>query len=377
LHPGLILVSGAPEVVWAKCQNADAKFQKLWESEAKKGHRIVGFAYKNLKSKISHLEPEHVSQLTWLGILVYDDPIRKGVKEVLEQARKEGIKIKLITGDYKETALAVGAQLGFKPSDVYSRVAPEEKLRIVKELQDKGEVVAMTGDGVNDAPALKKADIGIVVADASAVATETADMVLLDSNFATILAAVEEGRLIFANLVKVLYYLMAHAFAEVVVIAGSILLNLPLPMTAAQILWINLINDSWPTFALVLDPKDGHEGKRELFSPKTKLSVILISSLTGLMALVLFAVYRSQSLAFSMIAIAPLIFSFSIGSLKNLYLIGAAVIGFLLQILVLYVPAFQAIFHTRGLAFYEWGLVIGGSLLVVGVMELVKRYDRR
>ncbi len=373
LHPGLLLVSGAPEVVLAKCKNPDFK-EKTLIDEAKKGHRIVSFAYKKFNGK--RITDADIKDLTWLGILVYADPVRQGVKEVLDQARKEGIKIKLITGDYKETALAVGAKLGFKPQDIYSRVAPEEKLKIVRELQEKGEVVAMTGDGVNDAPALKKADIGIVVADASAVATETADMVLLDSNFATILAAVEEGRLIFSNLVKVLYYLMSHAFAEVVVISGSIVLNLPLPLTAAQILWINLINDSWPAFALILDPKDGRPAKRELFDRRTKWSVALISGLIGILALTLFYFSGSRSLAFSLVATAPLIFSFAIGSIKNLYLVAAALAGFGLQILVLYFAPFQQIFETAPLHLSDWLIILAAGAAIAGIMKLTA-YDRR
>lgn len=381
LHPAdsgqaFLFVSGAPEVVLGRCPGGAAKLKREWEAEAKKGHRIVGFAYKKIREKT--ISGKDINHLTWLGILVYEDPVRAGVKEVLAQARKEGIKVKLITGDYKETALAVGAKLGFAARDVYSRVEPQEKLNLVKKLQQEGEVVAMTGDGVNDAPALKKADIGIVVADASAVATETADMVLLDNNFATILAAVEEGRLIYANLTKVLYYLMAHAFAEVVLIAGSMALSLPLPLTAAQILWINLINDTGPALALILDPKDGHRViRRELLDKRTRLSVALISTLTGLTALALFYLYRSQSLTFALVATAPLVFSFTIGSLKNIYLLAAAAVGILLQILVLYLPAFQGIFNTRGLNLSQWLVVMAGSWLILIVMKLRERYARR
>ena len=372
LHPGLLFVSGAPEVIMDRCQMIDVRFQKEIKAEAMKGHRLVGFAYKNLESKISHLISADISQLTWLGVLVYDDPIRSGVKEVLDRARSEGIKVKLITGDYKDTAEAVARQLGIAKEDVYSRIDPQEKLKIVRQLQEQGEVVAMTGDGVNDAPALKKADIGIVVADASAVATETADMVLLDSNFGTILAAVEEGRLIFSNLKKVLYYLMANAFAEVVVITGSLVMNLPLPLTAAQILWINLVNDSWPTFALAVDPSVIIK-KRRLFDRQTQVSVALVSASTGLLALALFYFYRSQSLAFSLIAVAPLVYSLGIGSLKNLWLWLAVIVGLGLQFLVLYQPGLQLVFKTAALGINEWSLVLGGSLLIMVIMKYARR----
>lgn len=363
LHPGLLFVSGAPEVILSKCPGA--KLPPEFIIEAKQGHRLVGFAYK--KTSVMKID-----NLTWLGVLVYADPIRPGVKEVLDRARNEGIEVKLITGDYKETAEAVAGQLGIDPKDVYSRVNPQEKLKIVKELQEKGEVVAMTGDGVNDAPALKKADIGIVVADSAAVATETADMVLLDSNFATILAAVEEGRLIFSNIAKVLFYLMSNAFAEVTVILGSMWLNLPLPMTAAQILWINLVNDSWPAFALTVDSSVIAK-KRRLFDRQTQISVGLVSLSTGLLALVLFYVYRSQSLVFSLIAVAPLIYSLAIGSIKNLWLWLAVIAGFSLQILVLYQPGLQAVFKTSGLGVNEWLWVLGGSLAIMAIMKYARR----
>jgi Ca2+-transporting ATPase len=376
LHPGILFVSGAPEVLLGKSELEAHQRQAIIRrlaAEAKKGYRLVGFAYKKVsrsnRTTVSHRD---IKDLIWLGVLVYADPIRPGVKAVLDRARSEGIKVKLITGDYQETALAVAKQLGIAPGDVYSRIDPQEKLKIVKELQEQGEVVAMTGDGVNDAPALKKADIGIVVAEASAVATETADMVLLDSNLATILAAVEEGRLIFANLTKVLYYLMANAFVEVAVIAGSLAMNWPLPLTAAQILWINLVNDSWPTFALAVDPAAKIK-KRRLFDRQTQLSIALVSGVTGLLALILFSLYRSQSLVFTLIAVAPLIYSLAIGSLKNLWLWLAVAVGLSLQMLVLYQPGLQAVFKTSALGLQEWLLVAGGSVMIMVIMRYVRR----
>lgn len=373
LHPGRLFVSGAPEVILAKC--GLNRLPPEFAQEAKKGHRLVGFAYKNLKSKITHLESADVSQLTWLGALVFADPIRPGVKAVLERARDEGLKIKLVTGDYQETAEAVARELGIAKGDVFGRVDPQQKLKIVEELQAQGEVVAMMGDGVNDAPALKKADIGIVVAQASAVATETADMVLLDSNFATILTAVEQGRLIFANLIKVVLFLMADAFAEVIAVGGSLLLNLPLPLTAAQILWINLVNDSTPAFALALEAGDGRRVRRELLNRQTKISVAVASGLTGAIGLVLFYVFGSAVPVFTLIAVAPLGYSLVIGSVKNLFLLGSVGLGLLLQILVLYQPGLQLMFKTRGLTVTEWLAVLAAAVMITLGVKLT-RHDR-
>ncbi|MEK7514003.1 MAG: cation-transporting P-type ATPase, partial [Patescibacteria group bacterium] len=373
LYPGLLLVSGAPEVILAKCQISKAKFPmhlKEFKIEASKGHRLVGFAYKNIEAK--KIEEKEVKNLTWLGILVFDDPVRLGVKAALDDTRKMGIKIKVITGDFKETAEAVAGQLGIKPEDVYSRVTPQEKLKIVSQLQQQGEIVAMMGDGVNDAPALKKADIGIVVADASAVAQETADMVLLDSNFGTIAAAVEEGRGIFANISKVLFYLMANSLAEVVLILGSMLFNLPLPLTAAQILWINLVNDSWPAFALTVDLRRPKRISKILFGRQAQIAVVFISFLTGIIALALFYVFRSQALIFTVMAVAPLIYCFSIGSVKNIWLIAAVITGLMFQALVLYWPVLQTVFKTTALGGTEWLVVIGSGLAITAAMEIIK-----
>jgi len=280
----LLLVSGAPEML-VRRSDLSKKKQEEWlkkfHEEGEKGYRLVGFAYREIKKK--RFTDGDVKDLKCVGYLAFVDPVREGVKEALGAARRAGIKVKVITGDYRPTAEAVLRKLeigGKKLKEeqvmeghelekiteeelkerigkvvVFTRINPEQKLKIIQALQEKEEVVAMTGDGVNDAPALKKADIGVVVESASAVAKETADMVLLDSNFATIVAAVEEGRGIFVNLRKILLYLLSDAFAEVVLVLGSMVLGLPLPITAAQILWINLVDDGLPDFALTLEPK--------------------------------------------------------------------------------------------------------------------------
>ncbi len=422
----LLLVSGAPEEILDRCETSEERRKKWAErfvNEGKKGRRLVGFAFKEVsKDKVSDKD---IRGLRWVGSLVYEDPVRKGVEQALRQSKTAGIKVKVVTGDYRFTAEAVVNELkleegGLKPEQImegselvkisgeelkkkvdevvlFARTKPEQKLRIVQALQEKNEVVAMTGDGVNDAPAIKKADIGIVVEEASAVAKETADMILLDSNFETIVDAIEEGRGIFVNLKKIVLYLLSDAFAEVILVLGSIFSGLPLPITAAQILWINLVDDGLPDFALTLEPKPrdlmkhkpgGHD--RQLLDGEVKLLIGLVSTVSGLLALGLFYVYwrstgdlvLARTMSFTALAISTLLYVFSCKSLKkpiwqdnvfnNLWLIGAVMVGFSFQLMALYSPFLQKTLKTVGLGMREWLVVGVVSGLVIVMIEGVK-----
>ncbi|MFH2061898.1 MAG: HAD-IC family P-type ATPase, partial [Candidatus Beckwithbacteria bacterium] len=436
LHKGdkknLLLVSGAPEEILDRCETTKER-RKAWGErfvkEGKKGRRLVGFAFKEMPKEIrgetNRITDKDIKGLRWIGSLAYEDPVRVGVEKALRQTKSAGIKVKVITGDYRFTAEAVVNMLklepgGLKPEQImegtvlskisdeelkekideivlFCRTKPEQKLRIVQALQDKGEVVAMTGDGVNDAPAIKKADIGIVVEDASAVAKETADMVLLDSDFSTIVAAIEEGRGIFVNLKKIILYLLSDAFAEVILVLGSIFMGLPLPITAAQILWINLVDDGLPDFALTLEPKPDDlmkykpEGQdRQLLDMEVKLLIALISTVTAVLALVVFKFYLTttgdlrlaRSVTFAMLGVDSLLYVFSCKTLKeplwkeklfnNMWLVGAVLIGLVFQVIALYVPGLQVILKTVGLGVREWLVIIGASALVMGMIEGVK-----
>ena len=395
LHPGLLLVSGAPEVILAKCHNPNFKLQDL-TVEAKKSHRLVGFAYKKTEAKT--VSPDDIKDLIWLGVLVYEDPIRPGIKAVLTSAREAGIKVKLITGDYKETAVAVAKKLDIAAADVYSRVEPQQKLKIVEELQAQGEVVAMTGDGVNDAPALKKADIGIVVADASDVAKETADMVLLDNNFGTIVAAIEEGRMIQDNLRKVILYLLSDSFAEIIIVVLSIIAGSPLAVTASMILWINLVSDGLPNLALTVEPKEDNLLLRRprktlsLLSGEMKLMAGLISVVSAFLAFAAFWYYwqhpayglvPARSVAFSILGLNSLFYVWSVRSLsrpvwrdhwsKNPWLIGAVILGLGLQLTGIYTPLGRNLLGTTALDINEWLIVTSASLVMLVIVESFKR----
>ena len=409
LHPGLIFVSGAPEVLLGKCKMNNEKL-RIWEKKfdeyGEKGHRLVGFAYKELKNgKTKELKNKDLEDLDWLGILVYEDPVREGVKPALKECQQAGIKIKVITGDHTATALAVLKQLDLKIDPktqvmegkelekiskselkrrvediiLFTRTDPEQKLKIVEALKENGEVVAMMGDGVNDAPALKQADIGIVVGEASDVAKETADMVLLDSDFSTILHAVEEGRTIFENIKKVVLYLLSDSFTEVILIGGSLILGLPLPVTAVQILWVNLIEDTLPGISLAFEPGEKevmNESPRPRGTPlldrELKVLIFIIGISTDLILLALFYwllkgflhLHEIQTVMFVALGINSLFYIFACRSLRrpifkynflsNRFLVGSVLLGFILLGMAVYFPPFQVLLNTHPLGAVEW-----------------------
>ena len=437
LHPGILFLFGAPEVVLRKCKAQSAK-RKVWEQKfeeyGSKGYRLVGFATAETQNlaeaqKIfASLRPDarkrdrDSASLRFLGLLLYEDPVRPEVEQVLKECQTAGIKVKIITGDYLETSIAVLEKLGIKikkdeviegeelekisPEELkkridkivlFARTDPFQKLKIVQALKDNGEVVAMMGDGVNDAPALQTADIGIVVRESSEVAKETADIILLDSNFKTIVAAIEEGRGIFDNLRKIVLYLLADAFGELLVIFGALLVGLPLPLVAGQILWINLAADSLPDLALAVDPKRKglmrelpRNPKESLLNLEMKSLVFLVSLFAGISTLVIFSfmlrqtddLFLSRSLAFAVLGTNSLFYVFSCRSLRqpvwqtnifsNRWLLAGVLAGFFLLVIPFYLRPLQILLKTVPLRIGEWLIVLLLGLLVVGIIEGVK-----
>lgn len=424
-------LSGAPEVVLGLSVLSAAEGKKWTEQFTvlgNKGYRMVAMAMKKLPAKEVNqkIKRETIGGYKWLGLILFEDPVRGGVAESLQKAIKAGIGLKVITGDYKETAWACMRQVGLveggvdeelvvtgdelsklsgkekveriKEAVLFARTSPEQKLEIVISLQDSGATVAMMGDGVNDVPALKRADIGITVDNASDLAREVADLVLLDSNFQTILSAVEEGRGIFDNLRKVLLYLLSDSFAGIVVVVVSIFLGWPLPLLAAQILWINLISDGFPYMALTIEPKEGDLltrkpiGKMDPILDRKRLFLVgLISLSAGLLTLGGFF-YRyyilgdglvvSRTFAFAILGTCSLFYVFSCRSLekpiwqdnifKNPALIFAVGGGLLMQILAIYVPFSQKIFETVSLSFSDWLWVLVAGVLLIFLIEIIK-----
>ncbi len=423
-HNG-VYVKGAPEVLLS-LSHLSPKVQTEWLGSVKKiagrGLRTLALGY--IPGRVKKISPQTLNKLTFLGVLGIADPVRTGVKEAIKEAIQAGVTVKIITGDFRDTAAAVMREVGLpitnprqqivegkelsaltdnqlreKIKDVllFCRVTPAHKLAIVRALQATGEVVAMTGDGVNDAMALKSADIGIVVSGASDIARETADMVLLDSNFRTITAAVEEGRGIFANLRKVILYLLSDVFVEILLIAAAMLVRLPLPLTARQILWINLIDDGLPNLALTIDPTDPEimrSGPRDKYAPIVSRTMkILIALISVVTAALTFAVYVwaykttgdlhfAQTMTFTIVGVSSLMYIFSCRSLErsvfsralptNPWLWAAVVIGFALQLFALYHPWAQRIFNTYPLGLAEWIVVASVGILVIGIIETAK-----
>ncbi|MBI3290859.1 HAD-IC family P-type ATPase, partial [Candidatus Falkowbacteria bacterium] len=331
----------------------------------------------------------------------------------------------IVTGDHKLTAKAIVSELGLKVDeknilegsdldkisdddlvkkisaiDIYARVEPRHKLRIIKAWREKGEVVAMTGDGVNDAPALKAADIGIALGSGTDVAKETSDLILLDNNFKTIVAAVERGRVIFDNIRKVILYLLADAFSEIVLITGALILFLPLPILPAQIIWVNLIADGLPNLALTFEKGEKEvmadkprKKKEKILNKEMKTLIFIIGVTTDIILLGLFYILFNlnnqnilhiRTVIFAAIGIDSLIYVFSCRSLRhsvftknpfeNKYLIAAVIIGLFLQIIAVYHPYLQKIFETMPLTAADWLLVASLAVMKLIAIEISKHH---
>lgn len=423
----MIFVNGAPETLLqgtTLSENEKSKIYSAIDELTRQGKRVLGFARKEVSVDKQVLDyADAKSDLIWVGLLVFSDPVRAGVKEALEQARIAGIKIIVITGDYANTSefvlseleipvskneIITGDQLALlsaeelthhiKNTRLFARTTPDQKLLIVEALKKNGEIVAMIGDGVNDAPALHRSDIGVVVADASDVAKESADLVLLDSNFSTIIGAVEEGRVMFENIRKVILYLLCDAFGEIIVVLGGIVLGLPLPMTAVQILWINLVSDGFPNLALTVDPKRKdimyeapRPAKELLVNRKMVFLISFVSLLVGTIALLSFVyVYNStgdvvlaRSVTFITIGLNSLVYVFAVREPKkpfwknhifsNKYLIGAVFAGMVLQFLPFSSGVSRQFFGLNALTVYHWLVALGFSISVFLSIELFKK----
>lgn len=425
--PRTIFITGAPEILVGNStlsQKDKIKWLKLIEEWASRGLRLVAAASKKVSSGRSRLKEEDLNLISFLGLWALSDPVRPTVAPAFKAAQKAGIEIKVVTGDYQSTALAVMKKLNLKIENqeieaitgaefnqlsdqaldqkierikLFARMTPEQKLRLVERLKAKNRVVAIFGDGVNDALALKKADIGVVVGSASEVAQETADLILMDNNFQTALAAIEEGRGIFDNLRKVVLYLLSDAFTEMILIVGALLTRLPVPLTAAQILWINLVSDGFPNLALALDPKDPDLMKRKpvplqapIIDLEMKSLIGLISLATGFVSLGLYWFFLNQTndlalartVAMITVSIDSLFYVFSVSALsqsilainplRNPWLAPAVLAGLVLTAAAVYLPLFQDLLGTVALGPLEWGVALSAAFLVIILIEGVK-----
>ena len=418
-------LKGAPEIVLGMCETTPAEREGILaqvDAWAGEGLRTLGLAHR------PHGDLDDHRGYTWAGLVGMQDPLREGVLEAVAVAQGAGIGVKMITGDYRRTAERIAAGTGIlragddvlegealpglsdaqfpaavRRAAVFSRIRPHDKLRIVQALQAQGDVVAMIGDGVNDAPALKRSNIGVVVGAATDVARETADLVLLDSNFRTVVAAVEEGRVIFENIRKVVAYVLSNSFAEVLAIFGAMLLGWPAPLLVAQILWIHLICDGPADIVLGFEPKE--EGimaekprslQEPILAPLGLALIGIISVSSALAALALFGHFyhvhgdpvEGRSIVFASFAVNSMIYIFGYRSLRrslfrmgplsqNKVLVAAVAGGLLMAFLPFVVPPIGRALEVVPLSPAEWGLVVGIALTLLAVVEIGKAITHR
>ena len=433
-----VITKGAPDVLLKKCNkcyengniitldnNKIEKIENYNNKMADEALRVIAVAYTDLDRLPNKIDSQTIEdKLVFVGLLGMMDPPREGVKEAVAICKKAGIKTVMITGDHIATAKAIAKDLGILRGSqiaitgaeldkipqkdleknimnysVFARVTPEHKVRIVKAFRSTGSVVAMTGDGVNDAPALKNADIGIAMGkNGTDVAKNASDMILTDDNFVTIVEAVKQGRNIFENIKKAVHFLIATNIGEIVTIFIGLLLGIKSPLLAIQLLWINLVTDSLPAIALGLEPADKdimnkrpRDSKKSIFADGLWGKIFVEGIMLGMLTLFTFNIGNNlygidvgRTMAFVSLGLLELVHSFNIksdesifkvGLFENKYLIGAFIIGSLLQVLVVIIPIFAQVFKLVPLNGTQWLYTIGISLTPIIIMELQKKMN--
>lgn len=426
-----IITKGAPDVLLKRCSNCYSggqivpifsKKDDINEQNnqmAGKALRVIAVAYKDVE-KLPEMQDVE-KDLIFCGLIGMIDPPREGVKEAVRTCRRAGIKTVMITGDHLQTAKAIAKELGIlKRGDlaidgetlermsqheleqnimdysVFARVSPEHKVRIVKAFQSTGAVVAMTGDGVNDAPALKNADIGIAMGKGGTdVAKNAADMILLDDNFVTIVEAVKQGRNIYDNIKKAIHFLISTNIGEIVTIFFGLVLGIKSPLLAIQLLWINLVTDSLPAIALGLEKEEENimsrlprNPKKNLFADGLWWKIIIEGAMLGIFTLLafsignrLYSVEVGRTMAFLTLGILELVHSFNIkseesifkiGVLENKYLVGALVLGVILQVIVVVVSPLAQVFSLVPLTGMQWLYTILIAVAPIPIVEIQK-----
>jgi Ca2+-transporting ATPase len=432
---------GAPDILLARCtkiathegienlsEEAKTKILDINSNLASQGQRVLAIANRNWKEAPNKPNKDSAEKdLTFIGFFAIQDPPRLEAKESVSLCRSAGIKTVMITGDHQDTALAIAKELDIwrkgdtiltgnqleemsekelkkhvEKTTVYARVSPEHKLRIVAALRAREHIVAMTGDGVNDAPALKRADIGASMGiTGTEVTKEASDMVLMDDNFATIVNAVEEGRTIYSNIRKSIQYLLSCNTGEIVTIFTAILLGMGSPLTPIQILWLNLVTDGPPALALGLEPPEKDVMKRPPRSPKAGVfaggvgSAILIQgAVIGALSFTSYwlalqwgkTLVEAHTMAFLTLAFSQLVHSFNIRSLhqslfktgitSNSSLVGAFILSALLQLSVIYIPFLRNVFETAALSSGDLFVALTLSLVPLVFVEITKLFKQ-
>ena len=432
----LCITKGAPDVLLKKCTRyyssgkiklLDNKIiqniEKMNNLMADNALRVIAVAYSLMPRLPTNIDSKSIeNNLIFIGLIGMIDPPREGVKEAVATCSNAGIKTVMITGDHIATAKAIAKEIGIlKKGDlsitgkelekipqkdfekniskysVFARVSPEHKVKIVEAFQKTGAVVAMTGDGVNDAPALKRADIGIAMGkNGTDVAKNASDMILTDDNFVTIMEAVKEGRNIFENIKKAIHFLIATNIGEIVTIFMGLLLGVKAPLLAIQLLWINLVTDSLPAIAIGLEPPDKEimnkkprDSKKGIFSDGLWGKILVEGIMLGMLTLLAFMIGNNlyglevgRSMAFVALGLLELVHSFnvksdesifSVGLFENKYLILSFILGTLLQVVVVMVPVFASVFKLVPLNGIQWVYTIVISILPLIIVEIQKK----
>lgn len=387
-----------------------------------KALRVIAVGYKIVDRPIAYLNDSSIeSDLTLVGLLGMIDPPREEVKGAVAICKAAGITPVMITGDHISTACAIAKTLGILPKDeshlqaisgeelnqmsdkqleqniykyrVFARVSPTHKVRIVKALQKRGEVVAMTGDGVNDAPALKAADIGCAMGlSGTDVAKNAADMILADDNFATIVSAVKEGRGIYDNIRKSIHFLLSSNIGEIITIFVAILLGLPAPLVAVQLLWVNLVTDSLPAISLGVEQapndimlKKPISPKKGMFSDGLVFKILFEGAMIGMLALIAYMI-GGQTMCFAVLSLSQLFHAFNMRSEHSIFKIGvftnkkmvmSFVVCTFLQVAVISIKELARIFKVIPLSFEQWIIVFLLSIVPIAVVEFEKKFAKK
>lgn len=430
----ILTVAGAPEVVlefstriWHKGKNfifskeKKEEIENVLKSISSEGLRVIALAH--IDGFTDELKPEKIKELSFLGFLAIKDTLRPEAIESVEIAKKAGIKVIMITGDHRITAEALAKEVGiFKEGDivitgseidnlssselaekldrvsVFSRVDPEHKLQIIEAFKKRGDIIAMTGDGVNDAPSLVAADLGVAMGKiGTEVAKEASDIILLDDNFGGIVSAVEEGRSIYKTIKKVILYLFSTSLGEVFVIGGAIFFGFPLPLAAAQIIWLNFVTDGFLDVSLAMDPKEKgllnskfEKSKKYLIDKLMLWRMFLMASVMTISTLVVFRQYIDTDLDKARTVVLTLLAAlqwfnawncrsekesvFSSNIFSNKFLLSATLLVVTLQMFIIYNPFMQSIFKTTALSGVEWLLIVIIASSILWVEEIRKLF---
>lgn len=437
---------GAPDIIISKCNKilVDGEIKDFTDDKrqlalskntefAREALRCLAYAFRIHENMPEEISSENIeNEMVFVGLTGMIDPARPEVKAAIKECRTAGIKPIMITGDYLETGLAIAKELGIAKSDdeaimgrelnemspeemreivkqktVFTRVSPENKVQIVTALKENGHITAMTGDGVNDAPAIKRADIGIAMGiTGTDVAKNTAEVILTDDNFATIVNAVEEGRIIYSNIKKFVAYLLSCNIGEVLIVLIAILMDLPVPLIPIQLLWLNLVTDSFPALALGVEkgeadimneaPRDPDEA---IIDKEIKITVVIQSLAITVATLLAYfvglkwygldtGINHARTMAFSTLIICELLRSytsrsidktvFEIGVFTNKKLVLATLFSFILMLVVIYVPVLNDAFGLMDLGPKEIGVVLGSSIipLIAGEIQKKVRFNK-